>query len=113
MNSEDKVSNEFVIQILMDIQNKVGSIDSGLHAEINARNATDAIMNERLDKLEAQVADNTEKIEAVTNQVNHSKDREQAKRYRLILSFIVTGLSGMFIAKLPDIFRSLLIVLSK
>lgn len=113
MGNEDKVSNEFMIQILMDIQNKVGNIDSGLRSEIEARNATDAIMDERLDKLEKQVEENKAKIEAVTNQVNSSKDKEQAKRYRLILSFVATGLSGMFIAKLPDIFRSVLIILSK
>lgn len=101
---------EYVMKILMEIKEDVASIKTDVKnlKDNSAKDST--LVNDRLDKLEAKVHKNTIDIDNLSNQVNTSEDKKDAKRYRAIIAYMLTAIGGVFIAKLPDMIKALYLI---
>jgi hypothetical protein len=44
--------------------------------------------------------------------LKHAEERRDAKRWRTVMAFIGTALGGMLVAKLPDIIKTLTVLLT-
>ena len=79
-------------ELLMKISNDVAVVKNELtNMKVNIHEDMEA-MNCRVKKLEDKVS-----------VLEHSDEVKYATRYKRIIAYVLTGVGGMFIAKLPDV----------
>lgn len=112
-----------VMELLIKISNDVSSIKTDMEnlkknqAKDNADVRADCQRD--IEDLEKRMNTKINNLQSVQNSLvgdvdtlKHSEEAKDAKRWRTVMAFVGTALGGMFIAKLPDIVRTLIIVLS-
>lgn len=109
-----------IIELLMGIKEDVSSIKTDMANFKEAqRTEREAIMKEITDvraeyqrdlaNLESRVMSKFNGLQSVQNNLvgevdtlKHAEERKDAKRYRTVIAFALTGIGGMLLAKLPD-----------
>ena len=112
-----------VMELLIKISNDVSSIKTDMEnlkknqAKDNADVRADCQRD--IEDLEKRMNTKISNLQSVQNSLvgdvdtlKHSEEAKDAKRWRTVMAFVGTALGGMLIAKLPDIVRTLIIVLS-
>lgn len=112
-----------VMELLIKISNDVSSIKTDMEnlkknqAKDNADVRADCQRD--IEDLEKRMNTKINNIQSVQNilvgdvdTLKHAEESKDAKRWRTVIAFVGTALGGMLIAKLPDIVRTLIIVLS-
>lgn len=115
--SNDKIN---IIELLMKIKEDVSSIKTDMANFKEAqRTEKDIIMKEisdvradykrDLSELEARVMGRITNMQSVQSNLvgdvdtlKSAEDKKDAKRWRMTIAFVLTGLGGMALAKLPD-----------
>lgn len=112
-----------VMELLIKISNDVSSIKTDMEnlkknqAKDNADVRADCQRD--IEDLEKRMNTKINNIQSVQNTLvddvdtlKHTEESKDAKRWRTVTAFVGTALGGMLIAKLPDIVRTLIIILS-
>lgn len=112
-----------VMELLIKISNDVSSIKTDMEnlkknqAKDNADVRADCQRD--IEDLEKRMYTKINNIQSVQNTLvgdvdtlKHAEEAKDAKRWRTVMAFVGTALGGMLVAKLPDIVRTLIIVLS-
>lgn len=112
-----------VMELLIKISNDVSSIKTDMEnlkknqAKDNADVRADCQRD--IEDLEKRMNTKINNIQSVQNTLvgdvdtlKHAEEAKDAKRWRTVIAFVGTALGGMLVAKLPDIVRTLIIVLS-
>lgn len=112
-----------VMELLIKISNDVSSIKTDMEnlkknqAKDNADVRADCQRD--IEDLEKRMNTKINNLQSVQNilvgdvdTLKHAEEVKDAKRWRTVMAFVGTALGGMLIAKLPDIVRTLIIVLS-
>lgn len=112
-----------VMELLIKISNDVSSIKTDMEnlkknqAKDNADVRADCQRD--IEDLEKRMNTKINNLQSVQNilvgdvdTLKHAEESKDAKRWRTVIAFVGTALGGMLIAKLPDIVRTLIIVLS-
>ena len=112
-----------VMELLIKISNDVSSIKTDMEnlkknqAKDNADVRADCQRD--IEDLEKRMNTKINNIQSVQNTLvgdvdtlKHAEESKDAKRWRTVMAFVGTALGGMLIAKLPDIVRTLIIILS-
>ena len=112
-----------VMELLIKISNDVSSIKTDMEnlkknqAKDNADVRADCQRD--IEYLEKRMNTKINNIQSVQNTLvgdvdtlKHAEEAKDAKRWRTVMAFVGTALGGMLVAKLPDIVRTLIIVLS-
>lgn len=112
-----------VMELLIKISNDVSSIKTDMEnlkknqAKDNADVRADCQRD--IEDLEKRMITKINNIQSVQNTLvgdvdtlKHAEEAKDAKRWRTVIAFVGTALGGMLVAKLPDIVRTLIIVLS-
>ena len=115
--SNDKIN---IIELLMGIKEDVSSIKTDMaNFKETQRTEKDIIMKEisdvradykrDLSELEARVMGRIDNMQSVQSNLvgdvdtlKSAEDKKDAKRWRMTIAFVLTGLGGMALAKLPD-----------
>ena len=115
--SNDKIN---IIELLMGIKEDVSSIKTDMANFKEAqRTEKDIIMKEisdvradykrDLSELEARVMGRITNMQSIqsnlvgdVDNLKSAEDKKDAKRWRMTIAFVLTGLGGMALAKLPD-----------
>lgn len=119
-----------IIELLMGIKEDVSSIKTDManfkeaqrvEKENTAKDIADVRADYKRDlaDLEAKVMGKINTLQSVQNTIvgdvdtlKHADEHKDAKKWKAVMAFIGTALGGMFIAKLPDIIRTLIIISS-
>ena len=112
-----------VMELLIKISNDVSSIKTDMEnlkknqAKDNADVRADCQRD--IEDLEKRINTKINNIQSVQNTLvgdvdtlKHAEEAKDAKRWRTVMAFVGTALGGMLVAKLPDIVRTLIIILS-
>lgn len=112
-----------VMELLIKISNDVSSIKTDMEnlkknqAKDNADVRADCQRD--IEDLEKRMNTKINNIQSVQNTLvgdvdtlKHAEEAKDAKRWRTVMAFVGTALGGMLVARLPDIVRTLIIVLS-
>lgn len=112
-----------VMELLIKISNDVSSIKTDMEnlkknqAKDNADVRADCQRD--IEDLEKRMNTKINNIQSVQNTLvgdvdtlKHAEESKDAKRWRTVMAFVGTALGGMLVAKLPDIVRTLIIILS-
>lgn len=109
-----------IIELLMGIKEDVSSIKTDMANFKEAqRTEREAIMKEITDvrtdyqrdlaSLESRVMSKLNGLQSVQNNLvgdvdtlKTAEDKKLAKRYKTVIAFVLTGIGGMLLAKLPD-----------
>ena len=109
-----------IIELLMGIKEDVSSIKTDMaNFKESQRTEKDTIMKEISDvradykrdlaDMEARFTAKINGLQSVQNNLcgdvdtlKHAEDKKDAKRWRMTITFVLTGLGGMALAKLPD-----------
>lgn len=104
--SGNQKDDDFVMETLIKISKDVGVIKTKVEGLEKTSEKTNEVFEKRLVAVEAQTEKNTKAI----NDLQNADDKKDAKRYRYILAVLGAGITGVLIAKLPDIIRFLLVL---
>lgn len=117
-----------IMELLLKISNDVSSIKTDMLAfkeaqRVEKENTNKDIEDVRtdckrdIDDLEKRLNAKINNIQAVQNNLvgdvdtlKGAEEKKDAKKWRTVMTFIGTALGGMFVAKLPDIIRTLIII---
>lgn len=109
-----------IIELLMGIKEDVSSIKTDMaNFKESQRTEREAIMKEITDvradyqrdlaSLESRVMSKLNGLQSVQNNLvgdvdtlKTAEDKKLAKRYKTVIAFVLTGVGGMLLAKLPD-----------
>lgn len=126
----DSGTNLNIIELLMGIKEDVSSIKTEMASfkeaqKVEKENTLKEIEDVRTDykrdlaDLESRVVSKLSHMQTVQNNLvgdvdtlKHSEEQKDARRWRTVMAFIGTALGGMFIAKLPDIIKTLTVLLT-
>lgn len=126
----DSGTNINIIELLMGIKEDVSSIKTEMASfkeaqKVERENTLKEIEDVRTDykrdlaDLESRIVSKLNNMQTVQNNLvgdvdtlKHSEERRDARRWRTVMAFIGTALGGMFIAKLPDIIKTLTVLLT-
>lgn len=126
----DSGTNLNIIELLMGIKEDVSSIKTEMASfkeaqKIEKENTLKEIEDVRTDykrdlaDLESRVVSKLNHMQTVQNNLvgdvdtlKHAEERRDAKRWRTVMAFIGTALGGMLVAKLPDIIKTLTVLLT-
>lgn len=108
----DSGTNLNIIELLMGIKEDVSSIKTEMASfkeaqKVEKENTLKEIEDVRTD-YKRDLADLESRI---FSKLKHAEERRDAKRWRTVMAFIGTALGGMLIAKLPDIIKTLTVLL--
>ena len=119
-----------VVELLLKISNDVSSIKTDMTnlkesqrlEKENVAKEIQAVTNDckrNIYDLEQRMLAKINNIQSVQNNLvgdvdslKHSEEKRDAKRWRTVIAFIGTGLSGMLLGKLPDIIKSIFTMLN-
>lgn len=126
----DSGTNINIIELLMGIKEDVSSIKTEMASfkeaqKVEKENTLKEIEDVRTDykrdlsDLESRVVSKLNHMQTVQNNLvgdvdtlKHAEERRDAKRWRTVMAFIGTALGGMLVAKLPDIIKTLTVLLT-
>ena len=126
----DSGTNINIIELLMGIKEDVSSIKTEMASfkeaqKVERENTLKEIEDVRTDykrdlaDLESRIVSKLNNMQTVQNNLvgdvdtlKHSEERRDARRWRTVMAFIGTALGGMLIAKLPDIIKTLTVLLT-
>lgn len=126
----DSGTNLNIIELLMVIKEDVSSIKTEMASfkeaqKVEKENMLKEIEDVRTDykrdlaDLESRIFSKLNHMQTVQNNLvgdvdtlKHSEEQRDARRWRTVMAFIGTALGGMFIAKLPDIIKTLTVLLT-
>lgn len=126
----DSGTNLNIIELLMGIKEDVSSIKTEMASfkeaqKVEKENTLKEIEDVRteykrdLSDLESRVVSKLNHMQTVQNNLvgdvdtlKHAEERRDAKRWRTVMAFIGTALGGMLVAKLPDIIKTLTVLLT-
>ena len=126
----DSGTNINIIELLMGIKEDVSSIKTEMASfkeaqKVEKENTLKEIDDVRTDykrdlaDLESRLVSKLNHVQTVQNNLvgdvdtlKHAEERRDARRWRTVMAFIGTALGGMFIAKLPDIIKTLTVLLT-
>lgn len=126
----DSGTNLNIIELLMGIKEDVSSIKTEMASfkeaqKVEKENTLKEIEDVRTDykrdlaDLESRVVSKLNHMQTVQNNLvgdvdtlKHAEERRDAKRWRTVMAFIGTALGGMLVAKLPDIIKTLTVLLT-
>lgn len=126
----DSGTNINIIELLMGIKEDVSSIKTEMASfkeaqKVEKENTLKEIEDVRTDykrdlaDLESRIISKLNHVQTVQNNLvgdvdtlKHAEERRDARRWRTVMAFIGTALGGMFIAKLPDIIKTLTVLLT-
>lgn len=94
------------METLIKISKDVGEIKTKVEGLEKSKEKENKAFEKRLEAVEEQTVKNTDAITKLQN----ADDKKDAKRYRTILGVIGAGITGVFIAKVPDIIRFLIVL---
>ena len=127
----DSGTNINIIELLMGIKEDVSSIKTEMASfkeaqKVEKENTLKEIEDVRTDykrdlsDLESRVVSKLNHMQTVQNNLvgdvdtlKHAEERRDAKRWRTVMAFIGTALGGMLVAKLPDIIKTLTVLLTR
>lgn len=117
-----------IMELLLKISNDVSSIKTDmtnfkeaqrLEKENTSKEIADARSDceREIEDLEKRLNTKINNLQAVQNTLvgdvdtlKRAEEKKDAKKWRTVMTFVGTALGGMFIAKLPDIIRTLIII---
>lgn len=110
-----------VMELLIKISNDVSSIKTDMeNLKKNQVKDNEDVRNDchrEIEDLEKRVTAKINNLQSVQNNLvgdvdtlKRAEEQKDAKKWRTVMTFIGTALGGMFIAKLPDIVRALVII---
>lgn len=126
----DSGTNLNIIELLMVIKEDVSSIKTEMASfkeaqKVEKENTLKEIEDVRTDykrdlaDLESRIISKLNHVQTVQNNLvgdvdtlKHAEERRDAKRWRTVMAFIGTALGGMLVAKLPDIVKTLTVLLT-
>lgn len=126
----DSGTNLNIIELLMVIKEDVSSIKTEMASfkeaqKVEKENMLKEIEDVRTDykrdlaDLESRIFSKLNHMQTVQNNLvgdvdtlKHAEERKDAKRWRTVMAFIGTALGGMLVAKLPDIIKTLTVLLT-
>lgn len=126
----DSGTNLNIIELLMGIKEDVSSIKTEMASfkeaqKVEKENTLKEIEDVRTDykrdlaDLESRIFSKLNHMQTVQNNLvgdvdtlKHAEERRDAKRWRTVMAFIGTALGGMLVAKLPDIIKTLTVLLT-
>lgn len=126
----DSGTNLNIIELLMGIKEAVSSIKTEMASfkeaqKVEKENTLKEIEDVRTDykrdlaDLESRIVSKLNHMQTVQNNLvgdvdtlKHAEERRDAKRWRTVMAFIGTALGGMLVAKLPDIIKTLTVLLT-
>ena len=126
----DSGTNINIIELLMGIKEDVSSIKTEMASfkeaqKVEKENTLKEIEDVRTDykrdlsDLESRIVSKLNHMQTVQNNLvgdvdtlKHAEERRDAKRWRTVMAFIGTALGGMLVAKLPDIIKTLTVLLT-
>lgn len=126
----DSGTNINIIELLMGIKEDVSSIKTEMASfkeaqKVEKENTLKEIDDVRTDykrdlaDLESRLVSKLNHVQTVQNNLvgdvdtlKHAEERRDARRWRTVMAFIGTALGGMFVAKLPDIIKTLTVLLT-
>lgn len=126
----DSGTNLNIIELLMVIKEDVSSIKTEMASfkeaqKVEKENMLKEIEDVRTDykrdlaDLESRIFSKLNHMQTVQNNLvgdvdtlKHAEERRDAKRWRTVMAFIGTALGGMLVAKLPDIVKTLTVLLT-
>lgn len=126
----DSGTNINIIELLMGIKEDVSSIKTEMASfkeaqKVEKENTLKEIEDVRTDykrdlaDLESRIVSKLNHMQTVQNNLvgdvdtlKHAEEQRDARRWRTVMAFIGTALGGMFIAKLPDIIKTLTVLLT-
>lgn len=126
----DSGTNINIIELLMGIKEDVSSIKTEMASfkeaqKVEKENTLKEIDDVRTDykrdlaDLESRLFSKLNHVQTVQNNLvgdvdtlKHAEERRDARRWRTVMAFIGTALGGMLIAKLPDIIKTLTVLLT-
>lgn len=121
--SEQAQNNINVIELLMQIREDVSSIKTDMNnLQKNQEKDKASIdkdiedvrtdFNRSLKTLESNVTQRINNIQTVQNTLvgevetlKHSEDKEDARKYRSVVKYMLVGIGGLFVAKIPEIIK--------
>lgn len=124
----DSGTNLNIIELLMGIKEDVSSIKTEMASfkeaqKVEKENTLKEIEDVRTDykrdlaDLESRIFSKLNHMQTVQNNLvgdvdtlKHAEEQRDARRWRTVMAFIGTALGGMFIAKLPDIIKTLTVL---
>lgn len=127
----EKASEINMIELLLKISNDVSSIKTDMTnfkeaQRVEKENTAKDIQDTRedfkreLEELESRLSGRINGLQTIQNNLvgdidvlKHAEDSKDAKKWRTIVAFLLTALGGMFVAKLPEIIRMVLIIIAK
>lgn len=119
-----------IMELLIKISNDVSSIKTDMQnfkdaQKVEKENTVKEIQDVRndyhrdLDDLEKRMTAKINNLQSVQNNLvgdvdtlKRAEEKKDAKKWRTVMTFVGTALGGMLVAKIPDIVRTLIIVLS-
>lgn len=105
-----KPSDDYIMQILMEIKSDVSSIKSDV-ANLKDNTKEDICsLEKRVDTLEASIGTTNDRITELENSFNNSDDKKDANKYRRIVAYLLTAGGGILVAKIPDLIRTLIVL---
>ena len=126
----DSGTNINIVELLMGIKEDVSSIKTEMASfkeaqKVEKENTLKEIEDVRTDykrdlaDLESRIVSKLNHMQTVQNNLvgdvdtlKHAEERRDAKRWRTVMAFIGTALGGMLVAKLPDIIKTLTVLLT-
>lgn len=106
--SENQKDNSFVMETLIKISKDVGEIKTKVEGLEKSKDKENKSFEKRIEAVEKITEQNTKDILELKN----TDDRKDAKRYRKFLALLGACVSGVIIAKFPDIVRFFLVLFS-
>lgn len=101
MSNESQNKDNFIMETLIKISKDVGEIKTKVEGLEKSKEKDNKAFEKRLETVEEQTKKNTDSIVALQN----ADDKKDAKNYRSILRLVGAGVTGVIIAKFPDIVK--------
>lgn len=117
-----------IMELLLKISNDVSSIKTDMQnfkdtQKVEKENTLKEIVDTRndckrdIEDLEKRMNAKINNIQSVQNNLvgdvdtlKRAEEQKDAKKWRTVMTFIATALGGMFLAKLPDIVKALIMI---
>lgn len=107
--SENQKDNSFIMETLIKISKDVGEIKTKVDNLEKANDKENKAFEKRIEAVEKATEQNTKDIAELKN----ADDKKDADKYRKILVVLGACVSGVIIAKFPDIVRFFITLFTK
>jgi len=108
-----------IVQLLIDIKADVSSIKSDIvnfkETQRKEKETFDKALEDLRDDYEQDLRSLEDKVSHLTEEVDvlqHAEAEKDAKRWRTVITYILTAVGSMLAIKLPDIIRTLIVIFS-